>query len=250
MPVTALYFLPASSPDSNPTQDILVKLTSQYEPSPLPSWALSHRIFRETTSTQAPVQPSSSLTNGVDKIKSSGPRFLQILSLSHQAPRTYVTITSTHAASQTRAGTPASSNISAEAASGEPATIVSVPAGPSSEEFIQLIISKFGPLWQQRQILNSINGHAFEIGNFRVRVGELRQGGSGGGQMGRGAVCEVAWVGEDAEQGGQGWEAGEAVVKGFWEGLGLRGAREVYWVPGLAAGEGTIRQWCELLRPR
>ena len=68
--------------------------------------------------------------------------------------------------------------------------------------------------------------------------------------MGRGAVCEVAWVGEDAEQGGENWEVGEAVVKGFWEGLALRGAREVYWVPGLGSGEGTIRQWCDLLRPR
>ena len=250
MPVTALYFLPASSPDSNPAQDILVKLTTLYDPSPLPSWALSHRLFRETPSAQASIQPSSSLTNGVDKPKPPGPRFLQIVSLSHHAPRTYVVITSTHAASQTRAGTPASSNISAEAASGEPATIISVPPGQSTEDFIQLIISKFGPLWQQRQILNSSNGHAFEIGNFRVRVGELRQSGSGGGQMGRGAVCEVAWVGEDAEQGGENWEVGEAVVKGFWEGLALRGAREVYWVPGLGSGEGTIRQWCDLLRPR
>lgn len=248
MPVTALYFLPASNPDSNPTQDILAKLSSHYDLVPLPPWALSYRIFRDTP--QSPAQPSHSPTNGVDKTKSPGPRFLQILSLSHHAPRTYVAITSTHAASQTRAGTPASSNISAEAANGEPATIVSIPAGPSSEEFIQLIVSKFGPLWQQRQILNSINGHAFEIGNFRVRVAELRQGGSGGGQMGRGAVCEVAWVGEDTEQDKEGWEAGEEVIKSFWEGLALRGAREVYWVPGLGDGEGTIRQWCELLRPR
>ena len=68
--------------------------------------------------------------------------------------------------------------------------------------------------------------------------------------MGRGAVCEVAWVGEDAGQEKEGWEAGEAVVKDFWEGLALRGAREVYWAPGLADGEGTIRQWFELLKPR
>ena len=95
------------------------------------------------------------------------------------------------------------------------------------------------------------NGYAFEVGDFRVRVGEVRQGGSGGGQMGRGAVCEVAWVGEEAEQDKkEGWEAGEAVFKGFWEELALRGAREVYWVPGLVDGEGTIRQWCDLLRPR
>lgn len=250
MPVTALYFLPAYSPDSNPTQDILAKLTSHYDPSPLSPWTLSHRIFRETPSGQSPAQPSPSLTNGVDKAKPHGPRYLQILALSHHAPRTFVAITSTYNASQTRAGTPASSNISAEAASGEPATIVSLAAGPSSEDFIQLIVSKFGPLWQQRQILNVGHGHAFEVGDFRVRVGELRQAGSGGGQMGRGAVCEVAWVGEETEQGKEGWEAGEGVVKGFWEGLALRGAREVYWVPGLGDGEGTIRQWCEILRPR
>ncbi|KAF6225228.1 hypothetical protein HO133_010425 [Letharia lupina] len=250
MPVTALYFLPASGPDSNPTQDILAKLTSYYDLSPLPPWTLSHRIFRETPFTQPSAQPFPSLTNGVDKAKPPGPRFLQILSLSHHAPRTFVAITTTHSASQIKAATPASSNISAEAASGEPATIISIAAGPSSEEFIQLIISKFGPLWQQRQILSAGYGHAFEIGDFRVRVGELRQGGSGGGQMGRGAVCEVTWIREEAEQEQEGWEVGEAVVKGFWEGLALRGAREVYWVPGLGDGEGTIRQWCELLRPR
>ena len=174
MPVTALYFLPASNPDSNPTQDIIARLNSHYDPSPLPSWTLSHRLFRETPSTQPPAQQSSSLTNGVDKVKPPGPRFLQILTLSHHAPRTFVAITSAHSASQTRAGTPASSNISAEAASGEPATIVSIAAGPSSEEFTQLIVSKFGPLWQPRQILTSSFGYAFEIGDFRVRVGELR----------------------------------------------------------------------------
>ena len=68
--------------------------------------------------------------------------------------------------------------------------------------------------------------------------------------MGRGAVCEVAWVGDEAEQEKERWETEESVVKGFWEGLGLRGAREVYWVPGLGDGEGSIRQWFELLRPR
>ena len=249
MPVTALYFLPASSPDSNPTHDIIVKLTSNYDASPLPPWSLHHRIFRETPS-QLPAQSSPALTNGVGNGKPPGPRFLQILTLSHRAPRTYVVITSTHAASQTRAGTPASSNISAEAASGEPATIISIATSPSSEEFTQLILSKFGPLWQSRQILSIGHGHAFEIGDFRIRVGELKQSGSGGGQMGRGAVCEVTWAGQEAGREKEDLEAGEAVVKGFWEGLALRGGREVYWVPGLGDGEGTIRQWCEILRPK
>ena len=156
-------------------------------------------------------------------------------------------ITTTHAPSQTRAGTPASSNISVEATSGEPATVISIPQGASSEEFIQLMMSKFGPLWQLRQILNVVNGQAFEIGDFRVRVGEVKQGGGGGGQIGKGAVCEVEWVGVEGEEE---WEAAGPVITGFWEGLGIRGARKVFHVPGLAKGEGSVRQWCEVLRVR
>lgn len=113
-----------------------------------------------------------------------------------------------------------------------------------------MIVSKFGPLWQPRQTLSVGHGIAYEIGDFRIRLGEVKQVGSGGGQMGKGAVCEVAWVGEGAEQDREGLEAGEAFVKGFWEGLALRGAREVFWVPGLGDGEGTIKQWCEVLRPK
>ncbi|KAK3177114.1 hypothetical protein OEA41_008442 [Lepraria neglecta] len=241
MPVTGLFFLPNQGADSSPTQDILARLTTHYNPSPTGPWTLSHRLFRETPSNAPPP------ANGPDRGKPPGPRYLQILTLSHHAPRTHVTITTTHAPSQTRAGTPASSNISAEATSGEPATVISIPQGASSEEFIQLMMSKFGPLWQLRQILNVVNGQAFEVGDFRVRVGEVRQGGGGGGQIGKGAVCEVEWVGVEGEEE---WEAAGPVITGFWEGLGIRGARRVFGVPGLAKGEGSVRQWCEVLRVR
>ena len=116
---------------------------------------------------------------------------------------------------------------------------------------MQLVISKFGPLWQQRQVTNVGNGLAFEIGDFKVRVGEVRQGSAGGAaQMGRGAVCEVQWDGAGDGEGEDAWEAAEGVIRGFWDGLGLTGARECFWVPGLGLGEGTVRQWCELLRIR
>lgn len=97
------------------------------------------------------------------------------------------------------------------------------------------------------------NGEGFEIGDFRVRVGEVRQGGGGGGQMARGAICEVEWVGGDDEDDNEkmeDWEAAEAVIRGFWEGLGIRGARSVFSVAGLAQGEGSVRQWLEVLRIR
>ena len=152
---------------------------------------------------------------------------------------------------QTRAGTPASSNVSAaEGLSGESATLVSIPAGPQSEEFSQLVVSKFTPLWQQRQILNVAHGYAFEVGDFRVRIGELRQGGSGiGAQTNRGTIVEVQFVGKEEGE-GEDWEEGEAIIDGFWDGLGVKGARKVFWVPGLGEGDGSVRQWCEILRIR
>ena len=198
-------------------------------------------MFRET-----PLGAQSTTEKG----KANGQRYLQILALSHRAPRTYVAISTTNAPSQTRAGTPASSNISAgaEAVRGEPAIIVSIPSGPDTEDFVQLAVTKFGASWQQRQTLNVVNGHALEIGDFRVRFGDVRQGSGGGAQMGRGTVVEIQWVG--SEDGEEDWESAEAVIGGFWDGLGMRGARKVFWVPGLADGEGSVRQWCDILRIR
>lgn len=131
---------------------------------------------------------------------------------------------------------------------GEPANIISIPQGASSEEFIQLILLKFGPLWQARQMLNVKEGQAFEIGDFRVRLGEIKQGVGGGAQTGRGALCEVEWTGGEGVE--EDWEGGGAAIAGFWEGLGITGAKKVFDVPGLVEGEGSVRQWCEILRVR
>ena len=235
----SLFHLPVQGGESSQSNDILSRLTSYYNPLPLPPWTLSHRLFRET-----PTGP------GAEKSKAKGQRYLQTLTLSYHAPRTYVAITTTNAPAQTRAGTPASSNISAnEAISGEPAVMVSIPSGLPSEEFVQLVVSKFSPLWQPRQTLSVPHGHSFDVGDFRIRFGELRQGSGGGAQMGRGTVVEVQWNGSD-EEGGEDWESAEAVIGSFWDGLGIRGAKKVFWVPGLGDGEGSIRQWCDILRIR
>lgn len=116
------------------------------------------------------------------------------------------------------------------------------------------MVAKFAAQWQQRQVLHVSNGLAFEIGEeFRVRVGELRQGGGGGAQMGRGAVVEVQWVGGSEEGVGEekeDWENGETVIGAFWDGLGIKGAKKVFWVAGLGEGEESVRQWCDILRIR
>ena len=128
---------------------------------------------------------------------------------------------------------------------------------------MQLVVAKLGPLWQARGAVSVVGGLGFEVGEFRVRVGEVRVGGAGagaggggavgggggGGAGGRGAVCEVEWVGvEDGEE--VDWDEAGRVIRGFWEALGVKGARTVIAVPGLKEGEGGVRQWCEILRIR
>ncbi len=199
-------------------------------------------MFRETPSPSLP--PSTQTALAIDeKSKPLGARFLQVLALSHRPGRSYVAISTTHASSKTRAGTPASSTVSADS-SGEPATIISIPSGPQTEEFVQLMVSKFGPLWTQRQTLVLGNGQAFEIGDYRVRLGEIRQGAT---SLGRGVVGEVEWVGEGDEED---WENAEGIIRPFWDQLCVVGARECFQVPGMNQGNGTVRQWCEILRLR
>lgn len=256
MPATGLFFLPNTSPDSSPAQGLIQRLIATFDATPLPPWTLSCRLFRETPSSVQPSQLSDNLTKG----KPTGQRVLQIISLSHHAPRTYVAITKLPSSSQTRGGTPALSQQGSEAAaSGETATINSIPVGSATEDFTQLIASKFGPLWQPRQALHVNNGATFEVGDFKVRVGELKQGYAGGTQMGRGAVCEIEWIAsQDSRERGTGgsksegedWKSTQRIILEFWSTLAIKGAREVLLVPGMDDGDGSVRQWCEVLRLR
>lgn len=66
--------------------------------------------------------------------------------------------------------------------------------------------------------------------------------------MGRGTVVEIQWV--DGQREEQDWESAEAVIGVFWDGLGVSGTKKVFWVPGLTEREGSVRQWCDILRLR
>lgn len=97
------------------------------------------------------------------------------------------------------------------------------------------------------------NGLTYEVGDFRIRVGELRQG-LGSSQVLRGIVIEINWAGGvgggGAADSDRMEEEVEGVIKGFWEPLGVTGAKEVFQVAGFAEGNGTVRQWLEMLRLR
>ncbi|KAL9636471.1 MAG: hypothetical protein Q9164_002793, partial [Protoblastenia rupestris] len=135
----------------------------------------------------------------------------------------------------------------------EPATIITVPPGAPTADLTNLFLTKFGPLWQPRQTVGVSQGQTFEIGEFVVRVGELRQIGGSGGQVVKGVVCEVEWVG-DEEDGEQDLEVEKEVIRGFWEGMGVKekGVREWFWRAevGGKQGEERGRCWLEALRMR
>ncbi|KAL8708499.1 MAG: hypothetical protein Q9220_006657 [cf. Caloplaca sp. 1 TL-2023] len=231
MPTAILFFLPTTSPDSSPLPDFVNRLTSQYNPSILPRWSLRHRLFR---STPEPTVPS----NG-DEIKSYPTRYLQVLTLPDYPNDSLIAITPASNASTTE-----SSTVTDPAAS-----VVAIPSGSSTDGFIQLLLTKLGPLWQQRQLTAVVDGLAFDIGDFRVRAGELRQG-VGGAQLVRGVVIEVAHM--DGVDAGQDSADMEDLIMTFWAELSVKGAK-VFSKKELTYQEDgfvNVRLWSKMLMLR
>ena len=161
-------------------------------------------------------------------------RYLQILTLSHHPGRARVAIITTNASSS-----------SGSEASSDPATIVAIPAPQGSNEFVQLISSRLVPLWSPRHALQVSNGQAWELGDFVIRFGEVKQG-QGGSQQIRGTVVEIEWRAGEPDD----WETAEQDIKSFWTHLDIPGAREFIKVPGFDHDSANVRQWLEALRLR
>lgn len=93
-----------------------------------------------------------------------------------------------------------------------------------------------------------VDGSTFEVGDIRIRVGELRQG-LGGAQLARGVAVEVECKNRGAEEAhGSGQED---VIKAFWGELGIKGARE-YMTTASETGDefDDVRTWCRALMLR
>lgn len=175
--------------------------------------------------------------------KASPLRLLQVLTLSHHPDRSFISISPPrHQSSQAHEG----SN-----GTGEASTVVAVPNPTHTEEFLQLMRSRMGPLWTSRQAMTVTNGAAFEFDDFKVRIGDLRQG--QGAQPTRGVIVEVEWLadGEDYVGEAEEMEDGARLLRELWAKLELHGGREIINVPGMGSGGKGMclaRQYCELLR--
>ncbi|KAL9057885.1 MAG: hypothetical protein Q9206_002163 [Seirophora lacunosa] len=217
-----LYFLRANSAETSPLPGLIDRITTRYNPTILPAWSLQQLLFRSTPAPAAADRDPAP------------PRYLQLVTLPDYPSDTLVAIT------------PATSDNDDNATTDRSATVISIPSGASTDEFTQLLFTKFGPLWQRRRAVAVTEGSAMEVGGFRVRAGELRTD-VGTAQVVRGVVAEVSHVGQsdDGQDGGD----DEGLVRAFWDGLGVEGAREFR---GLEVGKrddefGNVRLWCEVL---
>ena len=215
------------------------RIEAQHRLNALPRWTLEYRLFRETS------------RSGIAEVSLSGEnskaheiRYLQLLRLSHHPDQSYLAVTTAHMSSETSISTPTTSS-SRSINNEERTTIVTIPPGGQTEDFVQMMFSKFGLLWTQRQILQVNNGQAFEAGDFRVKVGEVRQG-QGSSQQSKGLIVELEWMSGNEND----WAFAEPIIMGFWKGLEIRGAKEYLWNQEFIGGFGTIIQWCEALRVR
>ncbi|KAI9823034.1 MAG: hypothetical protein M1832_002688 [Thelocarpon impressellum] len=268
MAMTGLYFVPdaAGSSASAVMPALVDRLGRKYNPSPLSRWNLEHRLMRSTVASTS--------------TSSSSVRYLQLLSLSHRPGRSYINVTPPQSQSQgpSQAATVALPSADVKSHEQPAGAMVAVPAPGQADELSHLLTTKMGPLWTSRQSLLVSHGAAFELEDFRVRLGELRQ--AQGAQMSRGVIIEVEWLGDsdgdgEGEETADAWETGELAIRAFWDALGLQGGRSYIRVAGVGVGVGggdgdgeskgkgkgkgkgkasraldLPRQYCELLRLR
>ena len=130
-----------------------------------------------------------------------------------------------------------------------PAVITAVPSGPEGEALVELIRTKMSPLWAQKPTTFVKEGIVYEVADFRVRVGELKQGQQA--QV-RGCLVEIEWLGSGGEVLDEGdWDVAEGAIRAFWERLDVKGGKEFIRVPGVGKGDlDLVRQYTELLRLR
>ena len=132
--------------------------------------------------------------------------------------------------------------------------IISIPAG-SVEDFFYTVQNKMQPLWVARMIVRVENGAGFEIGEWKIRVGEVKQTGGAGQARVRGCVIEATMAVPEDDETFDGDEIGnerrEELLKEIWDHLGLVDGKAFVKVPGIGIqkdGFGLMRQYMELLR--
>ncbi|KAL4909144.1 hypothetical protein BDW74DRAFT_77990 [Aspergillus multicolor] len=187
MPLSGVFFIPSNPNAATALGTVTERLTSLFadEATPVSRWALEHKLMRDTPSC---LPPSGTQRPAV-------PKFMQFLSLTYYPNHGFI-YTSQQSDNATAPGTAAATPSSSQASQATPVTtpmvMTTVPLS-STNALYQHFSYACQPFWCHRHTVTVPNGVVYEIGDFRVRVGDVRQ--TQPAVRMRGTVVEIEWRG-------------------------------------------------------
>ncbi|KAL5000422.1 mediator complex, subunit Med20 [Aspergillus recurvatus] len=190
MPLTGVFFIPSTPNAATALATVTERLASLFadEATPVSRWALEHKLMRDTPSC---LPPSGSQ-------RPAAPKYMQLLSLTYYPNHGFIYTSQQSDKDQPGTAPAAAAPIqsSSQSSQGTPATapmvMTTVPL-PSTGALYQHFSYACQPFWCHRHTVTVPNGVVYEIGDFRVRVGDVRQ--TQPAVRIRGTVIEIEWRG-------------------------------------------------------
>lgn len=252
-PTTVLYLIqePIAVRDKTKS-DLTDRLLRAYDPNPIGTWTLDHRLFRSTP-------------RGDESDKEVRYQHLLQLNLEHRRGIDRAKVCFTGAPqgpapgqNQNQTPTPAGDAAPTDVP-GDDVTVSSIPTRDLSN-YSHLLSTKLTALWTPRAALFVPNGSSFAVGTaagaFVVRIGELRQRQGG---IFRGVIVGIessdtydnatdddATIRDaEADDVSEEEELEIGLIEGLWKTFGVEGARQK---KGKGRTEDVVTwQWCSLL---
>ncbi|KAJ5164592.1 Mediator complex subunit Med20 [Penicillium coprophilum] len=194
MPITGVYFIPSNPNASTALQLVTERLRAAFpneELTPIGRWGLEQKLLRDTPG----LLPASSNSNK----KPPNPRYMQFLSLTHYPTHGFIYTSEAEKPApapnqnQNSAAAPAPIDGIAPDHSPSPSMVMTTVPPASYGTLFQHFTYACQPFWAHRLTLAVPNGIVYEVGDFRVRLGDVRQ--TFPTARVRGTVIEVEWRG-------------------------------------------------------
>ncbi|OXV11887.1 hypothetical protein Egran_00351 [Elaphomyces granulatus] len=258
MPVTGVFFIPTNANASTSLTPLIDRLRSVFgeELTLVARFNLGHNLLRDTPSC---LPASAHSPNPPPKA-----RYIQLLFLNHYPSHGFLYTTEPedvpgnngNATPSNAARIPSTLNPS-NAAAKSPRLVMSTIPRPSYDTIYQHFMHACEPLWCHRHTVTVSGGFAFDVGDFRVRLGDVKQ--TQPMTRLRGTVVEIEWRGPsltasspfifDHDEGNNGetfvdsaigpeeeYASGAQLIREFWSRLrgdGIAGVREAILVPDM-----------------
>ncbi|KAI9659426.1 MAG: hypothetical protein M1821_001684 [Bathelium mastoideum] len=228
-----IFTVPENQP--RPTlAEVEERVSRAFNCAPVGRWHLALRQFRSTVPSAVDAAPRGG---------AAAPTSLQVLSMSTGAGPPEVTVTSK--------------------VEGQPQTFSGIGSN-QFESFLQLVTTKLGGLWTLRPPGQVASGSVYDIGEFLIRVGELRPAGSQ--TASRGLIVMIEEVESPLPEDWKGPSdfgytdyldpdstVGRDMLKEIWNRLHIGGAKEFFGSGPRGAKSGRYEEAqlvCEALRLR